>query len=400
MGVRITEADSRVLGQQAAPVERITSMEARAILQSDPVCRVTEVESKLMGSGDRSYINPGSGAPKNYWCNVTTVEARVMYSRVPDFRWIDMLITEVFPFDISFNSIGATRFMTDVTLTDSGDDQRNQRWTQPLMEYDVAYGVRTLEQLQGLLAFFRAMNGRKYSFLYLDHMDFMSSQALSVEARSAPPVHWNDQPLGTGDGLKKVFQLQKKYATPNGLMAQYRPIYKPKASTVLIGQDGNRVLNWTLDDTTGLITFVSRLVLSGLSNIQIDHVTGTTWNIISTVPSTFAGINVGDKILTSGFVNHLNNAIESTSIVVTGTNADRDQLQVVADASWGANETRLSGATIQVHPAPPAGAVLTAGYEFYVPVRFDTDRLPISIEYYGIGTGSDVKLVEVRPNSE
>ena len=44
---------------------------------------------------------------------------------------------------------------------------------------------------------------------------------------------------------------------------------------------------------------------------------------------------------------------------------------------------------------PAAAAVITAGYEFDVPVRFDTDSLPISIDYYQTGSLT-VPIIEIR----
>lgn len=46
---------------------------------------------------------------------------------------------------------------------------------------------------------------------------------------------------------------------------------------------------------------------------------------------------------------------------------------------------------------PPAtGVVITASFQFDVPVRFDTDRLSASLDAYGIHSWSDIPLVEVR----
>lgn len=401
MSARVTGIDHRDMVKITSPVDRVTEVQKKVIGTADPIRRYGAVKTQVMGHLDRNVINPGDGTrPRNYLFNVTNIEARVMFSRTPDFRWIEMLIYEIFPFDISYSSIGATRFTTDVTMVDSGDDQRNARWTQPLMEYDVAYGVRTMEQLQGLIAFFRAAKGRLYSFLFVDHTDCTSSQAVAEEARSVPPIAWTDQPLGTGDGITKVFQLQKKYSTPMGAYANYRPIYKPKDGTVQIGVDGNRVLNWTVDINTGKVTFFSPLVMSNLANMEMVHVSGTTWKIVAPTLGQWAGFHVGDKIVTWGWVNPLNNSQEKDAIVIGNINNDRNELTITAPTTFGAVETALAGVTVEIHPAPKAGAVLTAGYEFYVPVRFDTDRLPVSLDYYGIGGAADVKLVEVRPQSE
>ncbi len=46
--------------------------------------------------------------------------------------------------------------------------------------------------------------------------------------------------------------------------------------------------------------------------------------------------------------------------------------------------------------APANTAVITADFEFDVPVRFDTDRLSATLDSYGINSWNDIPLVEVR----
>jgi uncharacterized protein (TIGR02217 family) len=46
--------------------------------------------------------------------------------------------------------------------------------------------------------------------------------------------------------------------------------------------------------------------------------------------------------------------------------------------------------------APTVGQVITASYQFDVPVRFDTDRLSASLDAYGINSWLDITLIEVR----
>lgn len=47
--------------------------------------------------------------------------------------------------------------------------------------------------------------------------------------------------------------------------------------------------------------------------------------------------------------------------------------------------------------APGLGLVVTAGFEFDVPVRFDTDRLTVSLSTFNAGQVPSIPLVEVRP---
>ncbi|MBL3564464.1 DUF2460 domain-containing protein [Rhodovulum sulfidophilum] len=46
--------------------------------------------------------------------------------------------------------------------------------------------------------------------------------------------------------------------------------------------------------------------------------------------------------------------------------------------------------------APPTGAVVSAGFEFDVPVRFDTDRIQSSVESFRAGDVPSVPVVELR----
>lgn len=46
--------------------------------------------------------------------------------------------------------------------------------------------------------------------------------------------------------------------------------------------------------------------------------------------------------------------------------------------------------------APQAGAVMTAGFEFDTPVRFDTDRIEVTLESFDAGRMAAAPLIEVR----
>jgi uncharacterized protein (TIGR02217 family) len=47
--------------------------------------------------------------------------------------------------------------------------------------------------------------------------------------------------------------------------------------------------------------------------------------------------------------------------------------------------------------SPAAGAVVRAGYQFDVPVRFDTDRIDIDLAQFQAGRIPSIPLVEIRP---
>jgi uncharacterized protein (TIGR02217 family) len=51
---------------------------------------------------------------------------------------------------------------------------------------------------------------------------------------------------------------------------------------------------------------------------------------------------------------------------------------------------------VSLMQAPAAGAAVTAGFEFDVPVRFDTDFLDIDLTAFRAGQIPSIPLVEIR----
>ena len=62
-------------------------------------------------------------------------------------------------------------------------------------------------------------------------------------------------------------------------------------------------------------------------------------------------------------------------------------------SGWSVDETTgiLTFAT-----APADGATIRAGFEFDVPVRFDTDALDVTLDFERLGTITSIPLIEVR----
>jgi uncharacterized protein (TIGR02217 family) len=51
---------------------------------------------------------------------------------------------------------------------------------------------------------------------------------------------------------------------------------------------------------------------------------------------------------------------------------------------------------ISFDKAPTAGVIITANFEFDVPVRFDTDELQISMDSFKSGSWNNIPLIEIR----
>lgn len=203
-----------------------------------------------------------------------------------------------FPTAIAFGSSGGPERRTDVVTLASGHEERNGRWADSRRRYEAGYGVKSLADLEAVLAFFEARAGRLHGFRFRDPVDFSSAAGNG----SISPL---DQAIGTGDGTTTAFQLAKTYTS--GGVSYRRVIAKPVAGSVRVavaGVEKTEGTDFTVDATTGIVTFAS---------------------------------------------------------------------------------------------APALGATITAGFEFDVPVRFDSDRLEISLTAFRAGDIPNIPLVEIRP---
>ncbi|MEO1961058.1 MAG: DUF2460 domain-containing protein [Paracoccus sp. (in: a-proteobacteria)] len=200
-----------------------------------------------------------------------------------------------FPDDISRGARGGPERRTQIVELASGDEERNASWANSRRRYDVAYGIRRVDDLAAVVAFFEARNGRLHGFRFKDWGDYKSC----LPSATPSPT---DQAIGTGDGATTAFQLVKRYASGNQIWT--RTITKPVAGTVRVALDGaEQVGGWSVDTTNGVVTF--------------------------------------------------------------GT-------------------------------APAAGVAITAGFEFDVPVRFDTDALDVTLDLERLGSITSIPLLELR----
>jgi uncharacterized protein (TIGR02217 family) len=202
-----------------------------------------------------------------------------------------------FPASLSFGSVGGPERRTEIVRLSNGFEERNSPWAHSRRRYDAGLGLRSLDDVAALVAFFEARRGQLYGFRWKDWADFRSGPARAA----VTPL---DQSLGHGDGMRVAFGLVKTYAA--GPEPYLRPIRKPVAGTVVVALAGRPLregVEWQLDPATGVVTF-------------------------------------------------------------------RDPV--------------------------PAGAEVRAGFEFDVPVRFDTDRIAVSVASFQAGDVPQVPVVEVR----
>jgi uncharacterized protein (TIGR02217 family) len=203
-----------------------------------------------------------------------------------------------FPAGISLGATGGPERRTEIVVLGSGAEERNSRWADSKRSYNAGYGIKSVDDLHAVIAFFEERRGRLHGFRWKDWSDYKSC------APGAAPSAL-DQEIGTGDGATAAFQLAKTYGSSFAPWA--RIITQPVAGTVLVAVAGAAQApeRYAVNATTGVITFVS------------EHI-------------------------------------------------------------------------------PGEGAPVTAGFEFDVPVRFDSDQLEINLQQFEAGSIPHVPIAEIR----
>ena len=96
-----------------------------------------------------------------------------------------------FPVGVSYGSSGGPERRTEIATLGSGFEERNSPWTHSRRRYDAGYGVRDLNDLHAVIAFFEARHGRLYGFCYyyechVFHCTSPARAAASMDARKKP----------------------------------------------------------------------------------------------------------------------------------------------------------------------------------------------------------------------
>lgn len=153
-----------------------------------------------------------------------------------------------FPASLSFGSLGGPERRTDIVTLANGFEERNTPWAHARRRYDAGVGLRSLDDIALLLAFFEARRGQLHGFRWKDWSDFKSG-------RPSEDVDFRDEVLGRGDGVTRSFALVKSYVSGD---ARYdRPIAKPVEGTVRLGVGDAELFaghHFEVDVSTGLVT--------------------------------------------------------------------------------------------------------------------------------------------------
>lgn len=148
----------------------------------------------------------------------------------------------IYPLVVSYQTVSAISYLTEVTADRSGAEQRNINWPIPLYDFDLTQDIQRWEDLNKIIALFKTVKGQELTFLVKDPFDFRSAPIGTVVTK-------DDQFIGIGDGSTAVFQLQKTYKIGN--LSQTLDIKYPDLATVLASVNGGPAAGNIPDPNTG-----------------------------------------------------------------------------------------------------------------------------------------------------
>lgn len=151
-------------------------------------------------------------------------------------------------------------YKTQVFTSHRGYEKRNIDWSQPMMEFNAAYGIRTDSQILDVINFFNARQGRLFGFRFKNWCNY----------------NIKDAPIATGDGFSKRLPIYKFYGfSGTHHYKRLRKIVRGSVQGVQVGIDPvEEGSDFRIDYDAGEIVFnepVGYGVLVRAVNLEFDE---------------------------------------------------------------------------------------------------------------------------------
>lgn len=264
-------------------------------------------------------------------------------------------------------------YAVDIVTTSGGQEYRSLVHPFPVRKFDVSYLLDNNQTYAELQAIYHRAHGRFAGFRARCFDEWSSN------GRTGTPTAF-DQPMGLVSA--GVYKLRKLYGTDKAAGATgyaYREIKKPVSGTVRVAIGATEIRNadWSVDATTGRVTFAAD------KTIAITAITKAASAVLTVGANSFI---VGESVQISGVVGMTQ--INGMRALITA----RDTTTITVAINSTGFSSYISGGV--VHTRPQAGESVTAGFEFDFPVRFNT-TLPIGQDYPGYRAVDGVELIEL-----
>ena len=287
-----------------------------------------------------------------------------------------------FPEDIGYGTVGGATYKTIIATQYSGAESRAKSWQYPLQKYNIVYEVKSITAINILNNFFNATGGRFSGFRFKDFNDFSSSpDGFSTPQETDQEILTYPNLTGP-DGITANYQVIKQYTV--GGISQIRIIKKIVTPIQLYyplisGIREDSIGAVLLDPNTGILTFPAN---------DARVITNITQANPCVVTMSSAGLFVPNTL----FIKNVLGMTEVNNMRFKIINKAGNQLTLNLDSS--AFNAYISGGDINT--LPQTGEIVTTGYLFDVPVRFDTDQLLISRDSFNTASITTLPLVEIR----
>lgn len=279
-------------------------------------------------------------------------------------------LEERFPENINYGSGFRTSHASRIVPTAGGSEYRSLDHPFVKSSLDVDFTRQRDEIITKIIALNLRANGTFRGFRVKNFLDFTTNNF-----RDTPTAFDQDMLLVSAG----VYQIMRWYASSADTLAARRRIRKPVSGTVLVGVSGELMpaSNYSLDNTTGLVTFPANKsgTISAITKASSAVITIGTHTIL-----------VGESVFISGVLGmtQINN---QRAIVLSKTTST-----ITVDIDSTLYSTYTSGGTVNTRPQ--SGESVTAGCQFDIPMRFDADLSGVFVAN-GVLSVSGVGLVEI-----
>jgi uncharacterized protein (TIGR02217 family) len=263
---------------------------------------------------------------------------------------------------IRYGSTWSEEFAVQASQSSGGDGYKSLDHPYPRRTFDASVMLDTEKLWNEVVNVYMRAYGRFAGFRVRCFDEW------STNGQKLPPTAF-DQPMGLVSA--GIYELRKYYGRDKAALSigyPYRKLKKPVAGTTLVGIGATaiRSADWSVDTTTGRVTFAADL----------------TRAVASITKAAQAVLDVGSgHPFVTGMSLHVSGAagmveINGLRALVTGTGATTVTLAINSTAF----STYTSGGV--VHTRPQTGETVTSGTEFDFPVEFTT-ALPVGMTYPG-----------------
>jgi uncharacterized protein (TIGR02217 family) len=281
----------------------------------------------------------------------------------PNAEDSDMVYTDIiFPRCLSYGSTGNPHYETEKVEVASGMEARQSRWRYPKHEYNINMENLEAPDVAEIMRIWHVCSGDAMAFLFMDPLD--NTSADTDDGMSLKDVSATDQFVASAVGTVSAYPLYKSYKQSS--RTKTRRIKYPMEGTLIVAVDGFTVTNWNYNYTSCMLNFTK-----ATGDITADL--ALTGNTLSCQPGAlaFASLNVNDLFYMTGFTLHASNNVEpgAMPLRVVSTTDTTLVFEKYDQTAWTVADELEQPITL-TQTLPPTGAAITAGFYFYVPVRF------------------------------